>query len=457
MKRIGKAGKWLNVWALTVVTLAACAEKVPDYSGEYEMLLGNNCLLMGEETVFLELALAGERDERSYVARIPIAANMGLPIMSTPGAFNASNELTVFFSESSKGAMGVTAGKSMAVTLTPHPTRPEHLLIIRWGGEGHASGYGSMSTDVSVLDTLLTKLNQGTREQFPSYVADADLSNTTMCLGNIARLSPEERTDLVKTIEAGNDALVTDEVTRLAALPFGRFWGIGEECKGTPLTPTCQAYGQLAEDRIAQERIDAEIRLQAMSESDLKRVEQECQNFRLPQCDAYTALMKEREAVNTQKLREQMIAMEYALFSSQENKYCANSWNPDCDLYRSLEEQKRADEIARLVAKHTGQELLDFEWRACNSASPGYVRNDELCKFNRVVTQAKRSLQVAHYSNNPAELRELHNACFDEYKALRGARKNQEANALKKTFRCMTALDGARAAGHRGQLVSRME
>lgn len=455
MKEISKLGKWLSVCALAVATLTACDKSPPDYSGKYEILMGQNCDMIGAGDAYLELALSGKDQDRRYVVHFPSAAQVGLSALSEPGSFNDSNELTVFFTESTKGLF-VDSSKTLSLTLEPHESKPDHLWITRWEGEALTNGVVSAKEDV--LGAMLKKYNNALRDSAVAQALKMDLSNTAICVGNTDRLSSKERTARRDAAEARTAALVAGEVASLKALPFEGFWAIGEGCKETPLTTTCQAYRQLFKDRLAQERIDAEAKVNAMPESDLKRLEQECKAEPWsPQCDAYDATMKEREAANTERLREELTTMNYTHFSSQENAYCTNERSPDCRLYRSLKRPKRADEIARLADNHTGQELLDLKWSACNSASPGYTRNDDLCKFRREVTQSKRTLQEEYYRNNQDALREDHNACFEEYQALRLAKKSKEANTLITEFRCMTALDGARYSGHKGRLTSPME
>jgi len=140
----------------------------------------------------------------------------------------------------------------------------------------------------------------------------------------------------------------------------------------------------------------------------------------------------------------------------QKGTLCAHRWSDECKAYRSLEGEKRQDEVARLIAEHNGQELADLEWGACNSNSPTYRKHRELCDLMRDVVQGKRQQQGHYYREHPDELRETYNACFDEFHTLRTARQSKEAQKLKKSFRCMTALDGARAAGIRGEFRDKL-
>lgn len=456
MRRILRAGKWLSASVLAVSALTACAEKTPDYSGEYEMLIGQNCDMVEPPNAFLELSHIGELANRTYAVKLPVAGTIGFPTVSERGSFNDAGELTVFFHNEPTSRFGIKSSSVMTLTMTPHSEKPEHLLILRWEVEEMTSA--GTATKLSVLDRILSDTRKVPADQYPVVIENLDLSNTSLCLGKISRLTAEQRAKWSEDVQASKTALIDAELARQEAMPFAELWELYNDCKSARGTPACQAMGQTFEARAERERIEARSRFDAMSPEDLAAAGSLCSSTRHPTCEAYYLVVKERKDEAAKSLREELLAMPYDEFSALESTYCTGRWSADCVLYRSLKADKLKMEVTRLAAEQSGQEAFDLEYNACNSGAKGYVRNDELCGFRRKVKSIKRTERAPYFKENPAELRRIHNGCVDNLKATRKARNHSKSHYLtNNSFDCVTAMDAARLAGHRGQLTGKME
>jgi hypothetical protein len=453
MGYLKRTGRVLGGGLLAIVALSGCAEKVYDYSGEYEFLVGRDCTLLDSSTGnTLEVAAASDSSAgRGYRVRLPIAANMELPAISVQASPNDAGELTVFFNKEKDGMMGYQSSQTMVMTLVPHPSKPDHLWLTRWTLSTQNNIGASNERDM--LDLLL----KSSRAQAESSLTDSiDLTNSHACLGKKNRLTLAERAALEEETVRQQAQRVADQVSRLEALTFEEFQAIGPDCNMTPATPVCRAYVEQAGQRAAAEKKRELGRLSGLSDTALEVEARACRRNREPHCLAIAEIVGERRTVALAAEKSRLVAMSYSAFADHKRVSCASDRTEECKMYRSLEDQKWQEEIARFLSVYDGEELVNLEWSACNSASPTYREDRHQCNKRREVTRIKRSHQARYYEGHPDELRETYNTCIDELDNLTTARNSKESQDIRYTFRCSTALEGARKAGIRGVFRTRM-
>ena len=453
MGYLKRAGRVLGGGLLAIVALSGCAEKVYDYSGEYEFLVGRDCKLLDSSTGnTLEVAVASDSSPgRGYRVRLPVAANMELPAISAQASPNDAGELTVFFNKEKNGMMGYQSSQTMVMTLVPHLSKPDHLWLTRWTLS--AQNNLGASNERDMLDLLL----KSSRAQAESSLTESiDLTNSYACLGKKSRLTLAERTALEEETVRQQEQLVAGHISRLKALSFEEFQAIDPGCNMTPATPICRAYFEQAEQRRAAEKQRELERLSGLSDTALEAEGRSCHRSREPRCLAIAEIVAERRTVALDAEKSRLVAMSYSAFANHERASCAEKWTEECKMYRSLEDHKWQEEITRLLSVYDGEELVSLEWRACNSASPTYREDRHQCNKRREVTKIKRSHQAQYYDEHPDQLRETYNACIDGLDNLATARNSKESQDIRYTFRCSTALDGARKSGIRDVFKTRM-
>ena len=295
-------------------------------------------------------------------------------------------------------------------------------------------------------------------EVAPTVAQSIDFTNQALCLGKISRLSHAERSAQREAAQARLDKMVADETERLKTLPFSEFWLLRDTCQSAMSIPTCRAHAALENGRIQVEREREIARLAALSETALTGEGKGCKGTTEPRCYAYFQVRDEQRAAMQGEAKDRFLAMSYSAFVNTRGKACSHKWSEECVAYTGLEKQKRQEEVARIIEENDGQSVFDMEYAACNSNSPTYDRNNlEACYLVRDAAQGKRGEQAMYYRNNPVGLRETYNACFDEYHALKNARKSDALRALQASFRCRTARDGAQATGHSGEFRYKMD
>jgi hypothetical protein len=446
-------GRALGGGLLAIIALSGCAEKVYDYSGEYEFLVGRDCTLLDSSTEnTLEVAAASDSSAgRGYRVRLPIAARMELPAISAQASPNDAGELTVFFNKEKDGMMGYQNSQTMVMTLVPHPSKPDHLWLTRWTLS--AQNNLGASDERDMLDLLL-KSSRGQAES--SLTESIDLTNRHACLGKKSRLTLTERTALEEETVRQQEQLMADQVSRLRALSFEEFQAIDPGCNMTPATPVCRAYFEQAGQRRAAEKERELERLSGLSDTALEAEGRSCYRSREPRCLAIAEIAAGRRTLALAAEKSRLVTMSYSAFADHKRVSCASDRTEECKMYRSLEDQKWREEIARLLSVYDGEELVNLEWSACNSASPTYREDRHQCNQRREVTRIKRSHQAQYYEERPDELRKTYNACIEELDNLTTARNSKESQDIRYTFRCSTALDGARKSGIRDVFKTRM-
>jgi hypothetical protein len=456
MEKWKKTRKYLGLGVLAMASLSACGEKPLDYSGEYEVLMGQDCAMVSElgDSTFLEIAHTVEGDNSGYLVRFPLAVEMGFPGFSSSAAPDEKGVLTAFFVQGTDGVMGYKSEASMAMSLTPHATLPDHLWLTRWEVESQ-NNLGA-SEKKNVLDSMIQPMNAELRTMQGQFDTPLDLSNQVMCLGKKNRLSEAERTALKEAAKLRLAQAQAEELDTLRAMPFGEFWSLRDACKSAMTSPRCHAFSTLSQERIEAERKREISRLSAMSDEDLAAVGATCQGTGEPRCHAYYHTLDERKNDAKGQETTRLEAMDYETFVKEESVVCGRRWSTQCQAYTALKDPKRGAELNRLVLIHGGQALVELESGACTINNPKQNRDLDLCDLMRDATSQKRQEQVAYYADHRDELREDYNGCFEEFHALRNARKSKEALAVKASFVCLTAFDGARAAGVRGQFKDKM-
>ena len=458
---INRQKRWSSVnyrqitgWVLAIVALSGCSEKAYDYSGEYEYLVGMECNLQESSTDgLLEVVTASDSGAgRSYRVRFPMAANLDIPVISAPASPNDAGELTVFFNKEKNGMMGYQSSQTMVMTLVPHPDKSDHLWLTRWTYATQDNIGGS--DERNLLDLFLKSSRAQAQASSPESI---DFTNSAACFGKKNRLTGEERAALQEKMAQQQRQRVADQISRLGALSFDEFQAIERDCQANPAAPVCRAYSELADQRLAVEKQRERGRLSSLTDIALESEARSCQQrSREPRCLVIDKIGTERREAALVIEKVHLVAMSYSAFANHERASCAENWSEECKMYRSLEDQKWQDEIARLLSVYDGGELVNLEWRACNSASPTYREDRHQCNKRREVTRIKRSHQAQYYEEHPDELRETYNACIDELDNLTTARNSKESQDIRHTFRCSTALDGARKSGIRDVFKTRM-
>ena len=450
------SGKSLGLGLLSVASLSACGQKPLDYSGEYEVLMGQDCTMvseLGDET-FLEIAPIAEGTERGYLLRFPLGVEMGIPGFSSGAAPDENGLLTGFFIAGTDGLMGYKSETAMAMSVKPHETKPDHLWVTHWDVE-EQNNLGATSQK-NVLDSMIREMNVELRALQAQWPEPINLTNRTLCLGKKSRLSEADRSAVYAAAKQRQGEAEAEILATLRAMPFAEFWLLRDACTSGSIDPQCRAFSIVSQERVEAERVRELTRMKAMSNEALDEVGKTCQGTADPRCHAYHHVMDERRQDTQGKERGRFEAMDYEDFKAEEGVVCRQRWSTTCQVYKNLASPKRQAEVNRLISVHSGQALVDLEWGACNSNSPTYTRDLDLCDLTRDANSGKRIAQAVYYTDHRDELRETHNACFDEFHALRNARKAKEARAVKASFRCLTALDGARAAGVRGEFKDKM-